>query len=585
MVTLAPGGRRRTGFRRVGQLADGAPLRRGSREASNGPRRASELPLACECSAQGTSGRFAIPRCSCGARLLVACNLRRAPVGPRTTPGSIGSRDGAHGSRAGRDTACSTHRWTHRSTPSPKQPPQCLRPQYRSVRSSRRTASLCAASSRPSSPDRAMNGRTSSFAAGGARRLALGAGEGGLIVAPFRLVYDTHAGQPAITLPDDEAPFRPGSTCRRRRAFVASVVGTELICESHDSFALAGGSDSLAVFASCGAAAQRGGARDCGCDVGRRAPGFARSPGGRARRSRPSASPLCSTLAANTIGHDGKEEVVVEHVGLLRITALPLHGEAPPRLRQRRGDVHRLHKRGARRSSSGGIPPWRVGHRLALRGWAVPALRRAGFAGVPRPRSAHDEASADTRAEQVSPAPAGRGLHSRPTGLEVLFFDGVTRMQTGDAAGPASYPLACDAARGGRLRMVRGPFGGRGSRARSGVVARRRLRRGVAARARAPGLRLQVPGSGGAAGRLRRPRTVAGIGPSAAERGDDLDTGSPRAAAIGEELLHAARAGRLVARRRRRARSSFPLDTPSDAVLGPESSQDVAADTKSCGLV
>ncbi len=38
------------------------------------------------------------------------------------------------------------------------------------------------------------------LAAGGARRLALGAGEGGLIVAPFRLVYDTHAGQPAITL-------------------------------------------------------------------------------------------------------------------------------------------------------------------------------------------------------------------------------------------------------------------------------------------------------------------------------------------------------------------------------------------------
>lgn len=74
--------------------------------------------------------------------------------------------------------------------------------------------------------------------------------------------------------------------------------------------------------------------------------------------------------------------------------------------------------------------------------------------------------------------------------------------------------------------------------------------------------------------RLQGPGVSAG-------RGDDLDTGSPRAAAIGEELLYAARAGRLVARRREARTVVIPLDTPSDAVLGPESSQDVAADTKS----
>jgi hypothetical protein len=72
-----------------------------------------------------------------------------------------------------------------------------------------------------------------------------------------------------------------------------------------------------------------------------------------------------------------------------------------------------------------------------------------------------------------------------------------------------------------------------------------------------------------------------GPGPNAAGRSDDLDAYSPRAAAMGEELLHAARAGRLVARRREVRTVVIPLDTPSDVVLGPESSQDVAADTKS----
>jgi hypothetical protein len=72
-----------------------------------------------------------------------------------------------------------------------------------------------------------------------------------------------------------------------------------------------------------------------------------------------------------------------------------------------------------------------------------------------------------------------------------------------------------------------------------------------------------------------------GTGRSAAGRVDDLDTGSPRAAAMGEELLFLARAGRLVARRKEARTVVIPLDTPSDAVLGPESSQDVGADTKS----
>lgn len=70
--------------------------------------------------------------------------------------------------------------------------------------------------------------------------------------------------------------------------------------------------------------------------------------------------------------------------------------------------------------------------------------------------------------------------------------------------------------------------------------------------------------------------------PASVSRGDvhGLDAGSGRADAIGEELLFAARAGTLVARRREMRSVVVPLDTPSEAVLGPESSQDVAADSK-----
>jgi hypothetical protein len=67
---------------------------------------------------------------------------------------------------------------------------------------------------------------------------------------------------------------------------------------------------------------------------------------------------------------------------------------------------------------------------------------------------------------------------------------------------------------------------------------------------------------------------------SAAGRSDDLDTGSSRAAAMGEELLFAARAGRLVARRREARTVVIPLDTPSEAVLGPDSSQDAGPSSK-----
>jgi outer membrane protein OmpA-like peptidoglycan-associated protein len=61
--------------------------------------------------------------------------------------------------------------------------------------------------------------------------------------------------------------------------------------------------------------------------------------------------------------------------------------------------------------------------------------------------------------------------------------------------------------------------------------------------------------------------------PTSAVRGAafDFDMGSQRAAAVGEELLFAARAGVLVARRREVRSVVVPLDTPPEEVLGPES--------------
>jgi uncharacterized membrane protein YgcG len=51
----------------------------------------------------------------------------------------------------------------------------------------------------------------------------------------------------------------------------------------------------------------------------------------------------------------------------------------------------------------------------------------------------------------------------------------------------------------------------------------------------------------------------------------ELDAGSPRADAIGEDILTAARAGIIIARRREMRSVVVPLDTPSEAVLGPDS--------------
>jgi peptidoglycan hydrolase-like protein with peptidoglycan-binding domain len=52
----------------------------------------------------------------------------------------------------------------------------------------------------------------------------------------------------------------------------------------------------------------------------------------------------------------------------------------------------------------------------------------------------------------------------------------------------------------------------------------------------------------------------------------DLDTGSPRADAIGEDVLRAARSGVILARRREVRSVVVPLDGPSEEVLGPSSS-------------
>ena len=62
--------------------------------------------------------------------------------------------------------------------------------------------------------------------------------------------------------------------------------------------------------------------------------------------------------------------------------------------------------------------------------------------------------------------------------------------------------------------------------------------------------------------------------PASAARGDvyDLDSGSPRADAIGEELYAAARSGTIVVRRRETRSVVVPLDLPGEQVLGPDTS-------------
>jgi peptidoglycan hydrolase-like protein with peptidoglycan-binding domain len=55
-------------------------------------------------------------------------------------------------------------------------------------------------------------------------------------------------------------------------------------------------------------------------------------------------------------------------------------------------------------------------------------------------------------------------------------------------------------------------------------------------------------------------------------RFDDFDAGDVRAGRIGDELLHAGRAGTLVVRRRPLRNVAIPIDSPSQQVLGPDSS-------------
>jgi hypothetical protein len=74
--------------------------------------------------------------------------------------------------------------------------------------------------------------------------------------------------------------------------------------------------------------------------------------------------------------------------------------------------------------------------------------------------------------------------------------------------------------------------------------------------------------------------------PGTATRGAayEFDFGSLRAQAIGEELLAAARAGVLVARRREIRSVVVPLDVPAEEVIGPNASQDSATSTTWIGL-
>ena len=61
----------------------------------------------------------------------------------------------------------------------------------------------------------------------------------------------------------------------------------------------------------------------------------------------------------------------------------------------------------------------------------------------------------------------------------------------------------------------------------------------------------------------------------------DFDFGSPRAQALGDELLDAARAGVIIARRRETRSIIVPIDAPSEVVLGPDSSKEDAPTSKS----
>jgi hypothetical protein len=64
---------------------------------------------------------------------------------------------------------------------------------------------------------------------------------------------------------------------------------------------------------------------------------------------------------------------------------------------------------------------------------------------------------------------------------------------------------------------------------------------------------------------------LGGLTASEVGQGYDFDTGSPRADAIGAELMRQARAGNLVVRRKVTRSVVIPLDVAAEPVLGPES--------------
>lgn len=107
-------------------------------------------------------------------------------------------------------------------------------------------------------------------------------------------------------------------------ALLVSVVGAEFVLESRDSSALARGSDPLAIFASCGAAAQGAAvataAGTCGLALGLRGLSWWK------RGALAAVGFAVLLLAVNTIGHDGKNEVIVEHLALFKVAELSLRG-------------------------------------------------------------------------------------------------------------------------------------------------------------------------------------------------------------------------------------------------------------------
>ena len=150
---------------------------------------------------------------------------------------------------------------------------------------------------------------------------------------------------------------------RWRRALLAalpaSLVSAEIIRESHDTFALALGSDSLALYATCGMASQVSAAVLVVVLSGMAAglPSLARP----LRIAIALVAPILMVLAGNSIGIDGKEGdgVVTENIGMFRVREFPLFGETP--VRCTRGCATVAVSQGPRiKSFFRGLPPWCV---------------------------------------------------------------------------------------------------------------------------------------------------------------------------------------------------------------------------------